>query len=502
MEQDRKQDKKQSVKEKIRKQFLQRRDAMEPDKRAKAGRIIKERVLLMERLKEAEVIFLYAAYKSEVPTKELIQELLASGKRVALPKVNGKRMDFYEIAAWEELLPGYQGILEPKAHEAALVLPRESDVMLLPGAAFDNRGGRIGYGGGYYDRYLQELEAAGRKQPYLIGICYYRQLWKDGLPTEEWDRQMDCIVTEKGALLAMEERNGYGNKDYIVRATAADGQIRAFAATTRNLTEQARQMHQTSPIATAALGRLLTAGAMMGSMMKGEQDLLTIQVRGDGPIGGITVTADSKARVKGYVNNPLVMLPANAEGKLDVGGAVGKGMLQVIRDIGLKEPYVGQVDLISGEIAEDLTCYFAVSEQVPSAVALGVLMNKDNTVRQAGGFILQLMPFADEEIITKLEQKLTEVTRISSLLDEGMTPEEILEYVLASFEPRILEQIPCSYYCNCSKERVEKAIASIGKKDLQEMVEEGKTIEVGCNFCDKKYEFSVEELKHLLHGRA
>ena len=499
------QGKRSASKTEIRKKCLWYRDAMEPDKWAEAGRIIKERVLLMERLKEAEVIFLYAAYKSEVPTKELIRELLASGKRVALPKVNGKRMDFYEITAWEELLPGYQGILEPKAHEATLMLPRESDVMLLPGAAFDNRGGRIGYGGGYYDRYLKELEAAGRKQPYLIGICYYRQLWKDGLPTEEWDKRMDCIITEKGAFSAMEENNEFeskGYKDYIVRATAADGQIRAFAATTRNLTEQARQMHQTSPDATAALGRLLTAGAMMGSMMKGEQDLLTIQVRGDGPIGGITVTADSKARVKGYVNNPLVMLPANAEGKLDVGGAVGKGMLQVIRDIGLKEPYVGQVDLISGEIAEDLTCYFAVSEQVPSAVALGVLMNKDNTVRQAGGFILQLMPFADEEIITKLEQKLTEVTRISSLLDEGMTPEEILEYVLASFEPHMLEQVPCSYYCNCSKERVEKAIASIGKKDLQEMIEDGKTIEVGCNFCDKKYEFSVEELKHLMHGRA
>lgn len=290
----------------------------------------------------------------------------------------------------------------------------------------------------------------------------------------------------------------FDNKDYIVRGTAADGQIRAFAATTRNLVETARQMHGTSPIATAALGRLLTAGTMMGSMMKGEKDLLTIQIKGDGPIGGITVTADSSARVKGYVHNPLVMLPASSEGKLDVGGAVGNGMLQVIRDIGLKEPYVGQVDLISGEIAEDLTCYFAVSEQVPSAVALGVLMNKNNTVRQAGGFIIQLMPFADEEVISKLEQKLTEVTRISSLLDEGMTPEEIIEYVLAPFAPKILDKIPCEYYCNCSKDRVEKAVASIGKKDLQEMIEEGKPIEVGCNFCDKKYEFTVEELKSLM----
>ena len=287
-------------------------------------------------------------------------------------------------------------------------------------------------------------------------------------------------------------------QDYIVRGTAADGQVRAFAATTRNLVEEARKMHNTSPVASAALGRLLTAGAMMGSMMKGEKDLITLQIRGDGPIGGLVVTADSKARVKGYVHNPNVMLPPSAEGKLDVGGAVGHGMLQVIRDVGLKEPYVGQVDLISGEIAEDITCYFAVSEQVPSAVALGVLMNKDNTVRQAGGFIIQLMPFAEEAVISRLEQKLTEVTHISSLLDEGMTPEELIEYILADFDPKILEKIPTEYYCNCSKERVEKAVASVGKKDLQEMIEEGKTIEVNCHFCDKKYEFTVEDLKNLM----
>lgn len=287
-------------------------------------------------------------------------------------------------------------------------------------------------------------------------------------------------------------------QDYIVRATAADGQVRAFAATTRNLVEEARKIHDTSPIATAALGRLLTGGAMMGSMMKGEKDLITLQIRGDGPIGGLVVTADSKARVKGYVHEPMVMLPANKEGKLDVGGAVGHGMLQVIRDVGLKEPYVGQVDLISGEIAEDLTCYFAISEQVPSAVALGVLMNKDNTVRQAGGFILQLMPFAEERVIARLEQKLTEVTHISGLLDEGMTPEEILEYVLADFEPKILEKVSTEYYCNCSKERVEKAIASVGRKELQEMIEEGKPIEVNCHFCNKKYEFKVEDLQKLI----
>ena len=287
-------------------------------------------------------------------------------------------------------------------------------------------------------------------------------------------------------------------QDYIVRATAADGQVRAFATTTRNLVEEARKIHGTSPIATAALGRLLTGGAMMGSMMKGEKDLITLQIRGDGPIGGLVVTADSRARVKGYVHEPMVMLPASKEGKLDVGGAVGHGMLQVIRDVGLKEPYVGQVDLISGEIAEDLTCYFAISEQVPSAVALGVLMNKDNTVRQAGGFILQLMPFAEERVIARLEQKLTEVTHISGLLDEGMTPEEILEYVLADFEPKILEKVSTGYYCNCSKERVEKAIASVGRKELQEMIEEGKPIEVNCHFCNKKYEFKVEDLQKFI----
>ena len=186
-------------------------------------------------------------------------------------------------------------------------------------------------------------------------------------------------------------------KDYIVRAIAADSQIRAFAAVTTETVETARQDHNTSPVATAALGRLLTAGAMMGVMMKGDKDILTLQVKGDGPIQGITVTADSKGRVKGYVGNPEVIIPANAKGKLDVSGAVGNGFLQVIKDMGLKEPYVGQVALQTGEIAEDLTYYFAASEQVPSAVGLGVLMNKDNTVRQAGGFIVQVMPFAEED---------------------------------------------------------------------------------------------------------
>jgi len=287
-------------------------------------------------------------------------------------------------------------------------------------------------------------------------------------------------------------------KSKITRIMTRDGSARVHIIESSSIVAEGMRIHNTAPTASAALGRLLTAGAMMGSMMKGEKDLITLQIRGDGPIGGLVVTADSKARVKGYVHNPGVMLPPSAEGKLDVGGAVGHGMLQVIRDVGLKEPYVGQVDLISGEIAEDITCYFAVSEQVPSAVALGVLMNKDNTVRQAGGFIIQLMPFAEEAVIARLEQKLTEVTHISGLLDEGMTPEELLEYVLADFEPKILEKVSTEYYCNCSKDRVEKAVASVGKKDLQEMIEEGKPIEVNCHFCDKKYEFTVEDLKNLM----
>ncbi len=289
-------------------------------------------------------------------------------------------------------------------------------------------------------------------------------------------------------------------QDYIVRASAADGQIRVFAATTRDLVEKARKIHGTSPVATAALGRLLTGAAMMGSMMKGMSDVLTVQIMGDGPIGSLTVTADSMARVKGFVQNPGVMLPASKEGKLDVGGAVGMGMLRVIKDLGLKEPYVGETELISGEIAEDLTVYFATSEQTPSSVALGVLMNRDNTVAQAGGFIIQLMPDATEEVISHLEQKLTEVTSVSGLLEEGMTPEEILEYIFAGFDLKLLDKIPTSYYCNCSKDRVEKALISLGAKELNAMIEDGEPITMNCHFCDSSYTFSVDELKELVQN--
>ena len=286
--------------------------------------------------------------------------------------------------------------------------------------------------------------------------------------------------------------------DYIIRATAANDQIRAFAAVTTEMVETAREHHNTSPVATAALGRLLTAGAMMGSMMKGEKDVLTLQIKAGGPLQGITVTADSRGNVKGYVGNPDVCIPANSKGKLDVAGAVGPGFLTVIKDMGLKEPYSGQVMLQTCEIAEDLTYYFATSEQVPSAVGLGVLLNKNNTVRQAGGFIVQLMPFAEEEVISRLEQNVQKINSVTNLLEEGHTPESLLEKVLEGFDVQINEKMDTRFHCNCSKERVEKALISIGRKELNEMIQEGKPIEMNCHFCNTNYNFTVEELKEIL----
>lgn len=286
--------------------------------------------------------------------------------------------------------------------------------------------------------------------------------------------------------------------DYIIRATAANDQIRAFAAVTTEMVETAREHHNTSPVATAALGRLLTAGAMMGSMMKGEKDVLTLQIKAGGPLQGITVTADSQGNVKGYVGNPDVCIPANSKGKLDVAGAVGPGFLTVIKDMGLKEPYSGQVMLQTCEIAEDLTYYFATSEQVPSAVGLGVLMNKNNTVRQAGGFIVQLMPFAEEDVISKLEQNVQKINSVTNLLEEGHTPESLLEKVLEGFDMQINEKMDTCFHCNCSKERVAKALISIGRKELNEMIQEGKPIEMNCHFCNTNYNFTVEELKEIL----
>ena len=287
--------------------------------------------------------------------------------------------------------------------------------------------------------------------------------------------------------------------DYIVRAMAGNAQIRAFAATTRNTVEAARVAHNLSPVASAALGRTLTAGAMMGAMLKGEKDLVTLQFQGDGPIEGIIVTADSFGNVKGYVGNPSVMLPPNYAGKLDVGAAVGYGMLQVTKDMGLKEPYCGQTVINTGEIAEDLTYYFASSEQVPSSVGLGVLMDKELiNVRQAGGFIIQLMPFADDAVIEKLEQNLTQIPSVTTMLDEGMTPEDMLKKVLEGMDVEFTDTLPVEFNCNCSKERIEKALVSVGEKDLKDMIADGKPIEVNCHFCNTNYTFTIEDLQRLL----
>lgn len=286
--------------------------------------------------------------------------------------------------------------------------------------------------------------------------------------------------------------------DYIVRATAADGQIRAFAATTKELVEKSRQIHNTSPVGTALLGRLLTAAGMMGSMMKNKEDMLSVILNADGPMGKTGVTADAKGNVKGYISNPDFQNPPNYFGKLDVGGAVGNGTLKVIKDMGLKEPYIGQTGLLTGEIAEDLTYYFATSEQVPTSVALGVLMNHDNTVKQAGGFIIQLMPFAEDEVIDKLEETLKEITSVTALLDEGLTPEEILEKILGDFGVEVKDTMPVQYQCNCSHERVSRVLISVGKKELESMIADGKPVEVNCHFCNTNHIFSIEELKNLL----
>lgn len=287
-------------------------------------------------------------------------------------------------------------------------------------------------------------------------------------------------------------------EDYLVRAIAANGQVRAFAAYTKNTVETARQAHNTSPVVTAGLGRLLTAGAMMGSMMKGDRDVLTIKAEGSGPVGHYLVTADSKGNVKGYAANPNVILPANAAGKLDVGGSLGVGLLTVIKDLGLKEPYTGTCELVSGEIAEDLTYYFASSEQTPSSVGLGVLMTKDNTVNVAGGFIIQLMPDATEETISIVEEKISTIKSVTSMLENGLDPEGIINLILGGLDPEILDKMPVRFYCNCSKERVSKALIAIGRKELDNIIEDNEPIEVKCHFCNKAYNFTVDELKKLV----
>ena len=287
-------------------------------------------------------------------------------------------------------------------------------------------------------------------------------------------------------------------KDTIIRGIAADNQVRFFCAYTKEVVETARLLHNTSPVATATLGRLLTAGSIMGSMCKNDSDILTLQIQCSGSIGGLTVTSNANAQVKGYVNNPKVMLPPSQKGKLDVGKAVDLGVLSVIKDIGLKDPYIGQSNLVSGEIAEDLTYYFATSEQIPTSVALGVLMEKDNTVKHAGGFILQMMPFAEESLISDLEERLKEFTSITALMEQGMSPADMMQKLFQNYDIAINDTITPLYQCDCSKQRVYSAVMSIGKNDLAEMIADNKPIEVCCHFCNKKYVFDVEELKSML----
>ncbi len=286
-------------------------------------------------------------------------------------------------------------------------------------------------------------------------------------------------------------------KDYIVRMTAAEGTLRAFACVSTNLVQEAANVHQLSPVATAALGRTLTAAAMMSRMLKGEKDKLTVQIRGDGPLGGIVVASDSKANVRGYVHNPVVDLPLNERGKLDIRTAVGFGYINVIKDLGLKEPYIGFSDLVSGEIADDLTYYYATSEQVPSTVALGVLVDS-NGVKSAGGFIIQLMPGAEEDTVQKLEEKLIGFPSISKLLADGTTPEGILEMLLEGLSPKVVETVPCAFVCNCSRDRMERNLISLGKEDLLEILQDKQGAELNCHFCNKKYNFTHEDLEELV----
>ncbi len=290
-------------------------------------------------------------------------------------------------------------------------------------------------------------------------------------------------------------------EDYIVRATAAQGTVRAVAAVTTNMVREARNIHELSPLASVALGRTMTAAALMSTFLKGTKDTLTLQIKGDGPLGGIVVVSDSNANVRGYVHNPLVHLPLNENGRYDVAGAIGKnGYLNVIKDLGLKEPYIGYVKLISGEIAEDITYYFASSEQIPSAVALGVLTNSEDLIQSAGGFIIQLMPDAEENTISNIEKKISTLPSLTKLLSEGKTPEDILELVLGEMNLKIGDKTSCQYKCNCSRERMERGLVSLGKDEIESMIKEQHGAETCCHFCNSKYQFSENDLVSLLEN--
>ena len=280
---------------------------------------------------------------------------------------------------------------------------------------------------------------------------------------------------------------------------AHEGMVKVTCVNTKEMIKNAIDIHKLSKTSAKVFGDVLTIGAILGADLKDDSDNITLQVRGNGPIGQVVCVTKKGAKVKGYVQNPGVELAPTEDGKVDSKTAIGnEGIVYIIKDMGLKEPYNGSCELKTGEIGDDLTYYFATSEQVPSAVGLGVLMNKDNTVKQAGGFIIQLMPFISDETVDKLEAKLANVKSVTSMLDSGFTPEMILEELLGEFGLEITDTMPTQFSCNCDKKRIEKALISVGRKDLNEMVQDGKTIEVACHFCNTKYEFTVEELKDLI----
>lgn len=288
----------------------------------------------------------------------------------------------------------------------------------------------------------------------------------------------------------------------LTRAISGDGSVMAMAIDSTDLVSRIEQIHKTSAVVTAATGRLATAASMMGWMLKGEGDTLTLRLCGGGPAGTILAVADSRGNVKACPQNPVVELPLNARGKLDVAGAVGRdGYLAVIRDLGLKEPYVGQVPIVSGEIAEDITSYYAVSEQTPTVCGLGVLVNPDLTVRAAGGFLVQLLPFADEKVIDILEQTVQKIAPVSSMIEQGLTPPDICRMLLEGLEPQILDECMPAYCCDCSRDRVERALMSLDPAELTEMIEQDGGAQVDCHFCEKKYRFTADDLRALRDQR-
>lgn len=285
----------------------------------------------------------------------------------------------------------------------------------------------------------------------------------------------------------------------LIRCITSDGQVMATAVDTTDIIAYAEQVHTTSAVVTAALGRLLTAASMMGNMLKGRDDSITLKIAGGGPVGSLIAVSDSEGNVRGYVQNPVVELPLNSNGKLDVGGAVGNdGLLYVLKDLGLKEPFSGSVPLVSGEIAEDITSYYALSEQIPTVCALGVLVNPDLTVKAAGGYIIQLLPAAEDSTIDKLEESIKEMKAVTVMLESGMSPEDIVRTALKKFDVEVLYEQDIEYKCNCSRERVSRALISLGREELTQMAEELPEVEVSCHFCEKRYKFTAKEILNFL----